>query len=122
MKTYTVTGTQPVLDHEPGEEFQAELGEEQERLLLEGGAIAVADGGKGEEPAAPPNVGDLDAAQLAAVIQNDTATFPQAGELEVPAAEAELRKRGKNGDTDAQRALTVLGINDRAKSSGDTKE
>jgi len=36
---YRVTGEQPVLGHEPGEEFSADIPPEQEALLIESGAI-----------------------------------------------------------------------------------
>lgn len=40
-KRYTVTGTQPVLDHKPGESFEAEIPAEQERFLVGIGALAI---------------------------------------------------------------------------------
>lgn len=40
-KRYTVTGTQPVLDHKPGESFEAEIPTEQERFLIGIGALVI---------------------------------------------------------------------------------
>lgn len=41
-KRYRVTGTQPVLDHRPGETFEAQIPAEQERFLLSIGALKIA--------------------------------------------------------------------------------
>ena len=41
-KRYTVIGSQPVLDHQPGETFAADLPADQERFLTLIGAIKVA--------------------------------------------------------------------------------
>lgn len=38
-RTYTVSGIRPVLGHQPGEEFTAELDERHEERLLRIGAI-----------------------------------------------------------------------------------
>jgi hypothetical protein len=40
-KRYTVTGSQPVLDHQPGETFDADLPADQEEFLVGIGALAV---------------------------------------------------------------------------------
>jgi hypothetical protein len=40
--TYKVTGSRPYRGHRPGEEFTAELSEDEERRALERGSIAVA--------------------------------------------------------------------------------
>lgn len=45
-KRYSVTGTQPVLDHHPGETFEAEIPTEQERFLLAIGALSIVGGAK----------------------------------------------------------------------------
>jgi hypothetical protein len=39
MTTYRVTGNTPYMDHQPGEEFEADLTDEQEDRALERGAI-----------------------------------------------------------------------------------
>ena len=39
MTAYEVTGSRPYLGHKPGEVFEAELDENQERRAIEGGAI-----------------------------------------------------------------------------------
>jgi hypothetical protein len=36
---YRVTGSQPVFDHQPGDEFEADLDPAQEQLLLAGGHL-----------------------------------------------------------------------------------
>jgi hypothetical protein len=41
-KKYVVSGNTPFMDHQPGEEFEAELTEEQERRALERGSIELA--------------------------------------------------------------------------------
>jgi hypothetical protein len=41
MKRYTVTGSQPVLDHQPGESFDADLPADQEEFLVGSGALAI---------------------------------------------------------------------------------
>lgn len=38
-RKYKVTGIHPVLDKEPGSVFEAELSEQQERMLVESGAL-----------------------------------------------------------------------------------
>jgi len=38
---YTVTGIHPVLGHKPGTTFAADLPREQERQLVDGGALRV---------------------------------------------------------------------------------
>lgn len=38
--TYKVVGSQPVAGHAPGSVFEADFSEEQEKALIEGGAIA----------------------------------------------------------------------------------
>jgi hypothetical protein len=40
-RRYEVTGTRPVLDHQPGEIFEADIPLEQEERLVQGGAIRV---------------------------------------------------------------------------------
>lgn len=40
-KTYWVTGASPVLEHEPGEEFEAALDPEQEAFYLAGGHLSL---------------------------------------------------------------------------------
>lgn len=40
-KRYTVTGSQPVLDHKPGESFEAEIPRDEERFLVSIGALTV---------------------------------------------------------------------------------
>lgn len=40
-KTYKVTGPHPVDGHAPGDEFTADMGEEREQQLVEGGHIRV---------------------------------------------------------------------------------
>lgn len=40
-KRYTVTGSQPVLDHKPGESFEAEIPRDEERFLVSIGALEV---------------------------------------------------------------------------------
>lgn len=40
-KTYKVTGAAGVLDHQPGETFEATLEEDQEKLLVSIGALTV---------------------------------------------------------------------------------
>ena len=40
--TYKVTGNVPFMDHQPGEEFEADLDPELEERALERGAIEVA--------------------------------------------------------------------------------
>lgn len=40
-KRYTVIGSQPVLDHQPGDSFTAELPADQERFLTLIGALKV---------------------------------------------------------------------------------
>lgn len=52
-----------------------------------------------------PAVGDLSIEKLAAVLDNDTDTFDEAGEVEVPAALEELRKRAADGVKSATAAL-----------------
>lgn len=41
MKTYKVVGTQPVLDHQPGETFEQKIAPDLERYLIGIGALAV---------------------------------------------------------------------------------
>ncbi len=41
MNRYLVTGPRPVLDHAPGEEFEAELVPEQEAEMLATGRLAI---------------------------------------------------------------------------------
>ena len=33
-KRYTVVGSQPILDHQPGESFEADIPEDQEKFLV----------------------------------------------------------------------------------------
>jgi hypothetical protein len=40
-KRYKVTGTQPVLDHQPGEQFTAKIPPEQEDFLVQIGGLKV---------------------------------------------------------------------------------
>lgn len=40
-KRYKVVGTQPILDHQPGEEFSAVLPKDQEKFLVDIGGIEV---------------------------------------------------------------------------------
>jgi hypothetical protein len=40
-KTYEVTGNTPYNDHQPGEQFEAELDEDAEERAIERGAIKV---------------------------------------------------------------------------------
>jgi len=44
MKSYIVTGTRKVLGNEPGERFEAEIDEAQERRLLDAGLIELDEG------------------------------------------------------------------------------
>lgn len=44
MRTYRVVGNAPFQGHGPGEEFDAELSEGQEKRAIERGSIALADG------------------------------------------------------------------------------
>ena len=57
METYNVTGSQPVLGHEPGEKFQANIPADQEARLIARGQIARAsspfEGPSGPGPDAP---------------------------------------------------------------------
>jgi hypothetical protein len=67
----------------------------------------------GEEPVAdaqPLDVEELSTAQLAAVLRNDTAEFPEAGNVVVPAAQQELSKRADAGDAGAAEALRNSGV------------
>ena len=50
MKSYRVSGANPVLGHAPGEEFEAELDEVMEQRLLDCGALALADQKPGPSP------------------------------------------------------------------------
>jgi len=52
MTKYKVTGETAFLEHQPGEEFEAELTPEQERRALERGSIARAGSTKGKQAAA----------------------------------------------------------------------
>jgi hypothetical protein len=47
-KKYVVSGNTPFMDHQPGEEFDAELTEEQEDLAFQAGAIKLAKDAKKE--------------------------------------------------------------------------
>jgi hypothetical protein len=51
-KTYEVTGPVPYAEHEPGEQFEAELPDDVERRALERGSIkVVTKSGKGKTDA-----------------------------------------------------------------------
>lgn len=76
-----------------------------------GGVVPAGSGdGSGERP--DPPVDSLSTEQLAAVVDNDTETFPDAGKVVVPAAIDELRSRAKEGDDAAARALIARDLND----------
>jgi hypothetical protein len=53
MARYKVVGTQPVFDHAPGEEFEHDIPAEQERLLIESGALEKDPASAPEAPAEP---------------------------------------------------------------------
>ena len=55
-----------------------------------------------------PAVTDLSVDELAAVLDNNGDTFPQAGEVEVPAALDELQQRATNDDVDREAATDAL--------------
>jgi hypothetical protein len=48
-KKYVVTGATAYLDHQPGEEFEAELTDEQEDRAIERGSIKLAKDAKKKE-------------------------------------------------------------------------
>lgn len=61
-KRYKVVGTQPVLDHQPGEEFAATLPFDQEEAFLTYGHLAVV-GAATEENAQTSDAGQTDTAR-----------------------------------------------------------
>lgn len=62
-KTYKVVGTAPILNHEPGETFTAEIPEGQERFLIGIGGLAVV----WPEKPQGPKVTDLAPAPIGAI-------------------------------------------------------
>lgn len=49
-KRYKVVGTAPILEHQPGETFEAELFEEQEKFLVGIGGLEVVESKPAEKP------------------------------------------------------------------------
>jgi hypothetical protein len=78
MKTYKVSGTQPVFGNRPGSTFQADLPANQEAHLLQGGALKVV------EPPTPP------APPAASTAPRETTTPPKA-----PASDDDQKKEGR---------------------------